>query len=177
MPQLTRSRRGSLTVQVTPDESQRQVLWAFGFAGLGTSCGASEATPTFRAGVNAYQGRLRQRVATQGNGFRVSEPFSAPSHLRPGRSLSYPSSPRLSVLATPSRGASARMAGAMVSRDGLRAAAPLSGAGASVALRACDRSPSVLRRSVNGKDRADREHPGGEHEEAEERDGQQRGRR
>lgn len=27
--------------------------------------------------------RLRQRVATHGNGFRLSEPFSAPSHLRP----------------------------------------------------------------------------------------------
>ena len=27
-------------------ESERQVLWAFGFAGLGTSCGAREATPS-----------------------------------------------------------------------------------------------------------------------------------
>ena len=30
-----------------------------------------------------YHERLRQSVATRGNGFRLSEPFSAHSHLRP----------------------------------------------------------------------------------------------
>src|SRR5919108_1456824 len=62
--------------------SQGQVLWAFGFAGLGTSCGAREATPYLSwKGCTLTILGTRQPVATHGNGFRPIEPFSASSHL------------------------------------------------------------------------------------------------
>src|SRR5215204_5514820 len=42
-------------------ESRRQVLWAFGFAGLGASCGAREATPSLSSDPN---GNWSQPTAT-----------------------------------------------------------------------------------------------------------------
>src|ERR671919_1284786 len=65
-------------------KSPGQVLWALGFAGLGTSCGAREATPYLsqRACTLTILG-TRQLAATHGNGFRLSAPFSRVGHLPP----------------------------------------------------------------------------------------------
>src|ERR671911_1753954 len=65
-------------------ESRGQVLWAFGFAGLGISCGAREVTPYLSwKGCTLTILGSRQLVATYGNGFRLSEPFPGASHLPP----------------------------------------------------------------------------------------------
>jgi hypothetical protein len=63
-------------------ESRRQVLWALGFAGLGTSCGAREMTPSLSCrDCTLTLGSTRQPVATDGNGF-LERRRPAPEPLR-----------------------------------------------------------------------------------------------
>ena len=69
-----RTRLVAATAEVL--ESNSQVLWAFGFAGLGASCGAREVTPSSpRRECTLTMRSDRQPVATHDNGFRLFQPF------------------------------------------------------------------------------------------------------
>src|SRR5919108_4539019 len=58
-------------------KSRGQVLWAFGFAGLGASCGAREATPSLSVeGVHPYH---FGNAAASRNGRQRISPVDAPS--------------------------------------------------------------------------------------------------
>ena len=68
-------------------KSLRQVLWAFGFAGLG-SLRSKKIDPLFskregRVDTTLTMRSKRQLVATDGKSFRLVEPFFGGSDLRP----------------------------------------------------------------------------------------------